>query len=88
MSAREPWRYRCPECRSVRLKRREKRGQAKEVVQDKRFATPNWTSNPFYCKSCNTATERVYDAKRDRDVPPGAVDKASVSRWKTSGEKA
>lgn len=83
-----PWRYRCPKCQSVRLRRRIDQRRAKEVTEDRRFATSNWTQNVFYCASCNTALEQVHDAKRGLDVYPGAVKKASIPRWRAGRREA
>lgn len=68
MNALEPWRYRCPECGSVSVRRRLDLSGAKEVVADKRTATRNTTPKKFYCNNCQTALERLLDAKLESEV--------------------
>ena len=80
----EKWRYRCPDCGSSQLKQRYKPRQAKEVVADKRMHSSNWTYNTFYCRHCQTPHETIYDAKRDREVYPGAVNKRAIPHWHTT----
>lgn len=50
----EPWRYRCPECGSVNLRRR---GDGS--------ATPRDPAGRFYCRQCKTGHKRRYDAKNE-----------------------
>lgn len=60
-----PWRYRCPECRSVAIRERLDPRQAKEVLADRRFNEANTTENKFYCDGCQQALTEVWDAKRE-----------------------
>ena len=50
----EPWRYRCQQCGSVSV--------------FKRFDDWRDGRGAFRCNGCQTVSDRVWDAKRDREV--------------------
>lgn len=64
----DPWRYRCPNCESVCVRKRRQLRQAKEVVGTTNMATRNTTDKKWYCENCKQPLKRVLDAKFDQEV--------------------
>lgn len=60
---RDPWRYRCPECGSVSVRKRRHLHDAREVREDHRHRTENTTDKEWFCDHCSTPFGQPDDAK-------------------------